>query len=123
MVGPKASGTLILQEAHRREAESIRASARLQRGGLLDRLLVLTEQSLRGFATDYSQWDDLVTFVRTGDRTWAKINLDASLANFGAQSVWVLQPDGRLVYRAGELAPATLAALPFAEPAFLTVLA
>jgi signal transduction histidine kinase len=117
------AATFVLQDAHQREAESIRATAMQQRGGTLDRLLVLTAQPLQNFANDYSLWDDMVNFVRTGDRAWAKANLDASLANFGAQSAWVLRPDGSPVYRAGELTPAIVAALPFADPAFLAKLA
>jgi len=117
-----AAATWILQDAHRREAESIRASVERQRGGLLDRVIALTGQSLRSFANDYSLWDDMVTFVGTGDRDWAKINIDASLANFGAQAAWVLHPDGREVSRAGNLDAATLAVMPLGQPAFLEVL-
>jgi hypothetical protein len=36
----------------------------------------------------------MVNFVQSGDRAWAKINIDASLPNFGAQGAWVLRPDG-----------------------------
>jgi signal transduction histidine kinase len=118
-----AVATVGLQYSHQREAETIRSTVELQRSDLLDRLLTLTGQSLRSFAGDYGPWDEMVTFVQTGDPAWAKINLDASLANFGAQAAWVLRPDGSLVYRAGELDPATLAVLPFGEPAFLEALA
>lgn len=114
-----AAATWVLQSAHRREAQSIRADIERQRGGLLDRLLVLTGQSLRSFANDYSLWDEMVMFVDTGDRTWARINIDASLTNFGAQAAWVLRPDGSEVARAGELDAATLAAMPLGQPAFL----
>ena len=68
-----------------------------QRDRLLDHLLGLTGPSLRSFAHDYSQWDGMVAFVQSGDRAWAKINLDASPANFGAHSAWVFSPDGSLV--------------------------
>lgn len=113
-----AAASGILYEAHRREAESISTSIQQQRAGLLDRLIVLTGQSLHGFASDYSLWNEMLAFVRSGDREWAKINIDASLANFGVQGVWVLGPDGHLVYRSGDLDAATFAALPFGQPAF-----
>ncbi len=109
---------VVLQAAQRREAETVRDSVERQRGDLLDRLLVLTGQSLRSFASDYSLWDEMLRFVETDDRTWAKINLDASLPNFGALAVWVLRPDGSLVYQTGGLDAATLANLPFGRPAF-----
>ncbi len=117
-----AAATWILQDTHRREAESIRTSVEKQRNGLLDRVLALTGQSLRSFASDYAPWDEMVDFVRTGDRAWAKINIDASLPNFGAQGAWVLRADGSEVYRAGSLDAASLAAMPLGQPAFLDAL-
>jgi len=117
-----AAATWILQDYHRREAETIRASVEKQRSGLLDRVLVLIGQSLLSFASDYALWNEMVEFVQTGDRAWAKINLDASLPNFGAHAAWVLRPDGTEVYRAGSLDAAALAAMPLAQPAFLDTL-
>lgn len=117
-----AAASWILQDAHRREAESIRNSVEEQRNDLLDRVIALTGQSLRSFAHDYSLWDDMVAFVDTGDRNWAKINIDASLANFGAQAAWVLHPDGREVSRAGDLDAATFSRMPLAQTAFLELL-
>ncbi len=117
-----AAATWLLQDTHRREAESIRTSVEKQRNGLLDRVLALTGQSLRSFASDYAPWDEMVDFVRTGDRAWAKINIDASLPNFGAQGAWVLRADGSEVYRAGSLDAASLAAMPLGQPAFLDAL-
>ncbi len=117
-----AAATWVLQDAHRREAESIRASVEKQRSGLLDRVIALTGQSLRGFASDYAPWDEMVHFVRTADHAWAKINLDASLPNFGIQAAWVLRPDGGEVYRTGMLDPASLAVMPLGQPAFVETL-
>lgn len=113
-----AAATWTLHSTQRRETEMIRVDIEQQRGRLLDRLLLLTGQSLHSFASDYSQWDDMVAFVQAGDPAWAKINLDASLVNFAAQTAWVFRPDGSLVYRAGELDAATLGILPFTEHAF-----
>lgn len=117
-----AAATWILQDAHRREAESIRTSVEKQRSGLLDRVIALTGQSLRSFASDYAPWDEMVHFVQSGDRAWAKINIDASLPNFDAQAVWVLRTDGSEVYRAGSLDAVSLAVMPWGQPAFLDTL-
>jgi len=113
-----AAAVWLLHTFQRREAGLIRAGLEEQRNGLLDQVLTLTGQSLQGFANDYSLWGEMVTFVQTGDRAWAKVNLDASLVNFGVHAAWVLRPDGSVVYRTPEVDPATLAALTFAEPAF-----
>lgn len=109
---------IILRESHRREADTIAASVGEQRANLLDRLLALTGQSLHSFVKDYSLWDEMLAFVQSGDRAWAKINIDASLPNFNVQSAWVLRSDGGLVYQGGDLDATTVAALPFRDPAF-----
>jgi signal transduction histidine kinase len=114
-----AAASWLLQAAQRKEAQTIRASVEQQRSALLDRLLELTGQSLHTFARDYSLWDEMLAFVQTGDREWARINLDASLPNFDCQAAWVLRVDGSLVYQSGELDPKTLALLPLHSPAFL----
>lgn len=114
-----AAATWFLHDSHRREAETIRAGVEKLRGELLDRVIMLTGQSLHSFASDYAPWDEMVEFVRTGDRAWARINIDASLPNFGAQGAWILRPDGTEVYRTGSLDPTTLATMPLGQPAFL----
>jgi len=109
----------LLQAAHHREVRTIYASLQQQRHGLLERLINLTGQSLRIFASDYSLWDDMVQFVESGDTTWAKININASLANFNAQAAWVVSPDGRLLYTATQTPALATLDLPLADPAFL----
>jgi signal transduction histidine kinase len=113
-----AAALLVLQGSHRREGAEIWASVEKQRSGLLDRVLALTGQSLHSFVSDYAPWDEMLRFVETGDRAWAKINIDASLPNFGVQGAWVLRPDGTEVYQTGSLDAATLAAMPLEQPAF-----
>lgn len=113
-----AAATWTLHAGHKRETRTIRSSVKKQRSALLDHLLTLTGQSLRTFASDYSLWDDMVSFIRSGDRGWARINLDSNLVNFDTQGAWVLRRDGSLVYQAGELSAGTIAVLPFGQPAF-----
>ncbi len=108
----------ILGESHRLEVSSIRRSLGQQRTNLVDRMLVLTSQSLRGYANDYSLWDEMLQFVRTKDPTWAQINIGASIGNFGVQTVWILDRDGKLVYRSGDPAEAP-PYVPFQQPEFL----
>ena len=80
------------------EAERMAASLRREREALVARVVELRGESLRTFAEDYSYWDELLAFVRTGSEEWARVNLDASLASFDAHGVWVLAPDGRQVH-------------------------
>jgi signal transduction histidine kinase len=93
-----AAGAWTLRRLQVRETARMFAEQRQDRAQLLDRLLGLTGLSLKNFASDYSLWDDMVGFVASGDRSWAAVNIDASLPNFNADAAWVLHPDGHLVY-------------------------
>jgi signal transduction histidine kinase len=109
-----------LRLAHHAEGRRMLAELQQERSDLLDRLLALTGQSLQSFANDYSLWDEMVAFVRSGDPTWATINIDPSLANFDAQGAWVLQPDGRRLHASvSDPAPEPT---PFADAGFLAQL-
>jgi signal transduction histidine kinase len=111
----------LLQAGHRKEVRAIFASLRAERNDLLDRLLALTGQSLHTFVSDYSLWDEMVQFTRTGDPAWAAINIDASLPNFNAQAACVVRPDGTVLYGTGLIqdAPAGLLPVPIDDPLFL----
>ncbi|HEX2862020.1 MAG TPA: CHASE4 domain-containing protein, partial [Lacunisphaera sp.] len=90
----------LLRRAHHDEGDTILRNLREERSDLLDRLLALTEQSLRSFASDYGQWDEMVRFVETGNASWADTNIQPNLANFNAQAAWVLRADGAPIYSA-----------------------
>src|SRR5688572_31665312 len=80
----------LLKLSQAREAKAVRANLQTERRDLLEQMIRLRGQSLYEFARDYSLWDAMVDFLRSGDRAWAKVNIDASLPNFGLQAAWVL---------------------------------
>ncbi|HVZ66150.1 MAG TPA: CHASE4 domain-containing protein [Lacunisphaera sp.] len=88
----------VLRSMHVREADAMLANLRREREQLLQQVTDLSSRSLRNFAADYSNWDEMLAFVGSGDRSWAAINLDASLQTFNVNAAWVLRPDGSLVY-------------------------
>ncbi|HVT71831.1 MAG TPA: CHASE4 domain-containing protein [Lacunisphaera sp.] len=90
----------ILRSMHVREAEAMLANLRRERDQLLLQVTELNSRPLRNFATDYSNWDEMLAFVRSGDRAWAAVNIDASLQTFNVNAAWVVRPDGSLVYGA-----------------------
>lgn len=108
-----------LREAQRNEAQTIIASLRQERSDLLDRLLTLTGQSLRSFASDYSLWDEMVQFMTSGDPAWAAINIDPSLPNFNAHAAWVVRPDGSTLYATNAIQSGAPMTMPLGDPAFL----
>jgi len=108
-----------LGRTQEREVALVLTDISAERGEMLDQLLELNGQSLRNFSTDYSLWTEMTAFLRTGDKHWAEVNIDASLANFGAHAAWVLQLDGSVHYSVNGLADETLRRPPFMSPEFL----
>jgi signal transduction histidine kinase/ActR/RegA family two-component response regulator len=64
----------------------------------LNRIVDLEYAPLEKGIFDKTFWDDMVAFVRTPDREWAKENIDDAFPNYGVQFVWVYAPDQSLVY-------------------------
>ncbi|MCX7918181.1 MAG: diguanylate cyclase [bacterium] len=65
-----------------------------------DKIVKLKETTLANFAYDYTYWDEMVEFVASGNKQWAKQNIDASLATFKTDVVWVYNSQWQLVYTA-----------------------
>ncbi|HTL68419.1 MAG TPA: CHASE4 domain-containing protein [Lacunisphaera sp.] len=103
----------VLRSMHLREAEAMLANLRRERAQLLQQVTELNSRSLRNFATDYSNWDEMLAFVRSGDRSWAAINIEASLQTFNVNAAWVLRPDGSLVYAAARQLDEPMRGLPW----------
>jgi signal transduction histidine kinase len=93
----------VLRTFERQQSDELLARVRQERLALLNRWLETSGLSLRQFADDYAQWSELVRFVETPDPAWARANIEADLSSFNAQAVWVMQPDGSLVYSVSRL--------------------
>ncbi len=110
-----AASLLALRYYEMRETSLILNDLQGQRSRMLDRLIELSGHSLETFTRDYSLWTEMVDFVKrpTADRTWAAVNVDASLTTFSAHAAWVLKPDGTVFYAtAADGASPPTAALP-----------
>ncbi len=93
-----AAALLLIQRTQRQSMADLLESETRERAAMLGHVIDLLGQSVRDFAQDYAQWDDMVQFVQQPRRQWAAINLDASLENFKVSAAWVLRADGSLVY-------------------------
>ncbi len=49
-------------------------------------------------SVDYTYWDDMVDFVKTGDPTWAEENIDPGLTTYNCNVIWVFDTKGKEVY-------------------------
>jgi hypothetical protein len=98
-VGFAAGLALFLsQMIESRRIEAFLAADAKEHGELLDRALDLEGSSLATFAYDYTYWDEMVRFVQTGDRVWARHNIDEALRTYRTNAAWVFGPSGSPVY-------------------------
>lgn len=107
---------------HARQNDRMLATLQSERQALLGKVMQLTSSPLRNFATDYSNWDEMVAFVGTADPAWAAVNLDASLQTFNLHGVWVLRTDGTPVYGATRQLDEAQRTLPVPTAALLEIM-
>ncbi|MEZ5446563.1 MAG: diguanylate cyclase [Gammaproteobacteria bacterium] len=88
-------GLHLLQE---RQIAAVQSARDQEFRGQFDRLLALHSATLAAFSSDYSYWDEMVSFVGSGDRDWAAINIDAALPPANAYAAWIFDPQLALVY-------------------------
>ena len=80
------------------ETSQLRQTLQRDREALVNRLVELTGDPLRVFVTDYSPWDELVSFVAHPDPEWARVNIDSALDTHHVDATWILRPDFSEVY-------------------------
>lgn len=93
-----AASTWLLRLSHQSETEERLREEREERSDLLDRMVELMGDSLESLARDYSNWGEMLEFVKKPSNQWAEVNIDASLPNFHADAAWVICPQGKQIY-------------------------
>lgn len=53
---------------------------------------------IKTFVNDYSYWDDMVNFVKSGNSAWAGENIDVCIPTLEADAIWIYGNDSSLVY-------------------------
>ncbi len=90
-----------------RAAELVQQSLEAGRA-TVQQWISLTNQPLKRFAQDYSQWNDLAAFLSSRDPVWANVNLKRNLANYEIHALWLLDEKGGLIYSAQQNAGPSL---------------
>ncbi|GAB4293866.1 MAG: hypothetical protein Kow0098_15060 [Ignavibacteriaceae bacterium] len=91
--------SLFIQKSSGSELINIRiAEKKKQQTILLKKSIEILGQNLKSAVNDYSYWDEMVDFIKTGDYYWAVDNLDYILPTFNVSVVWVYTPSLSLVY-------------------------
>lgn len=96
----------------REYVELLRMDKAEQLQKLLLKIVEIKGKPLEMQVRDYTYWDDMVNFVRTGDRKWAAENLDEVLKTYKENATWVYRMDNSLVYSANSLGDKKLEEIP-----------
>jgi len=85
----------------------------------------LKTAKIHSYIHDYSYWDDMVHFARSGDSKWARINLEETVDDFETDYICVIGQDSKVVYEFGVQNQQLLNAVKsypynFAKPVFQT---
>ncbi|MGV3614710.1 MAG: response regulator [Fimbriimonas sp.] len=90
---------LALRANEQRSEAMVQAGAVEQQRRLADEV-IRSESDLTGaFVESYSWWDEMVAYVQKPTPGWGAENLDASLDMYKSHAVWVLDKDGRTIYK------------------------
>lgn len=76
-----------------------------ERNTLFDKIVKLEGASLEVFAFDVTRSDDLVNFVKTGNRTVVQPYIDSLLLTFNVQAVWIFSRNFSPIYETSLLEP------------------
>ena len=99
------AGLYLLKKFDHDKIVLLLADQRAEKSALIDEILELKSKGAANFAEAYATWDEMVRFVKSGDKTWAKQNIEVSMPTFRIDLVWIYRADFTLVYKADRLGP------------------
>ncbi len=108
-----ASGLVLLKRDNRGKIALLLANQRNEEIVLINKMIELKSKSQSNFVYDCTFWDEMVDFVRTGDRNWADHNIDQSIASYNCDMAWVYKKDLSILYSANVRGFTDLGELPF----------
>ncbi len=94
------AGMLVLQEHDKERASAFLSELKIEKTSLVNELIALRGEPIKTFAYDYTFWDDMVEFVKSGDSAWGNDNINTGLTTYKADVVWVFSAGGNLRYLA-----------------------
>ncbi len=88
-----------LRWAQYRSTQAVQLEIAADKSRQLARAMTLNGSTLERFASDYTQWDEMCTFVANPSADWAAINIDQSLASWRFHGAWVFNTERHEIYR------------------------
>ena len=97
LLGVALSFLTSTENAQQRDLVKLTAS---QYGEALESLIVNSSDRYKRQANDYTYWDDMCQFMKTGDTNWSDENLATMIRNYDVDNVIIVTPDSKRVFYA-----------------------
>jgi PAS domain S-box-containing protein len=109
------AGLFLLRTSDQRKISKLLSDQQKQKLILLDKIIDLQSENIESIARDYTLWDDMVNFMKTGDPVWAQENIEESLPTYDVDVAWIYKLDFTLLYTSNRLGTDKLGELPFSK--------
>lgn len=91
-------GFVLMKISNQQKVDLLVAEMQSEKAILLEKVIDFKSKDLLTFSYDYTYWDEMVSFVKSVDSTWARDNIEASIPTFNINYVWIYRPDLTLIY-------------------------
>lgn len=95
LLGVALSFLITTERTQQRDLVKLTAS---QYGEALEALLENSSNRYKQQADDYTYWDDMCQFMKTGDVDWSDENLATMIRNYDVDDVLMITPDSRRIF-------------------------
>lgn len=109
------AGLFLLRDSDENKLKMLLSERKKEYALLLDNVIDFKSKSLQTLAYDYTYWDEMVDFVKSGNNKWASQNIVVALPTYNADFAWVYKTDFSLVYSTNRLETHYLPELPFGK--------
>lgn len=86
-----------------------------EKSKIFDKILEIKGESLKSLAYDYTYWDEMVSFVKTKDKMWAKNNIATVFETYNANYIWIYSVDFSIIYSVSNIKKTGLKKIPVDE--------
>lgn len=106
------AGVILFRITENKKITTLLISEKANQTQLTQSAIEILSKSCETFAYDYSFWDEMISFTKTRDPKWAKINVDVSLATFKTTVMWIYDPQLNLIYSKNDQEESELTEVP-----------
>lgn len=117
-----STGLIILKAFENNRITVLLKDKKAEQSDLLAISIGLMGNNLEAFTSDYSLWDEMVSYVKRPDARWESENITTALATFNANAIWIFSPSLRLISLKTRAIRDSLCNLPVSDKKFIDLL-